>query len=420
MSQNAQLISNPPLIYPTLYASSLITVSKHGYTKHYFEEERRICSKIGGGFRYIDHHSFDDYAPTLDGDYFDLHSRQRGSVINTYQNCMHATPEILSDIDLYKVIAEHENHRDEPGEAFYYHSDHLGSAAYLTNHGHVIQTLNYLPYGEDWVEFNYFDPNDTTRLGIYRFNGKEKDYESGFHYYGARYHWAELPTGWLSVDPQTDDLPSITPYSYCNDNPVVLKDPDGEFPWVAVGAAVGAAVRAGVAIYEGKSAREVAGAAVKGAIEGAMISSGAGVFASAAGNAVGDAAEQLIGTGSVSVKKVAVNAATNVAFGGAGKVVKGGVSKVAANATQKVEQKYASAATQKAIRKEVQAEVKSQGKTLGHATKTQVNKTTATRVQNLKTFDKKVVEAKKTVTNKAVDVGTSAAASKTANKINGK
>ena len=37
-------------------------------------------------------------------------------------------------------------------------------------------------------------------------NGKEKDYESGFHYYGARYYWSELLTGWLSVDPMSDKL----------------------------------------------------------------------------------------------------------------------------------------------------------------------------------------------------------------------
>ena len=36
---------------------------------------------------------------------------------------------------------------------------------------------------------------------MYRFNGKEKDYESGFHYYGARYYWSGVLTGWLSVDP---------------------------------------------------------------------------------------------------------------------------------------------------------------------------------------------------------------------------
>ncbi len=58
-------------------------------------------------------------------------------------------------------------------------------------------------------------------------NGKEKDYESGFHYYGARYYWSELLTGWLSVDPLADKYPGISPYAYCMWNPVKLVDPDG-------------------------------------------------------------------------------------------------------------------------------------------------------------------------------------------------
>lgn len=121
------------------------------------------------------------------------------------------------------------------GETFYYHSDHLGSAAYLTYHGGVVQTLNYLPYGEDWVELNFFAPHDTTRLGIYRFNGKEKDYESGFHYYGASYYWSEVLTSWLSVDPMADKYPSISPYAYCAWNPVRLVDPDGRWVWNSYG-----------------------------------------------------------------------------------------------------------------------------------------------------------------------------------------
>ena len=61
-------------------------------------------------------------------------------------------------------------------------------------------------------------------------NGKEKDYESGFHYYGARYYWSELLTGWLSVDPLANKYPGISPYNYCSWNPVKLVDPDGNFP----------------------------------------------------------------------------------------------------------------------------------------------------------------------------------------------
>ena len=60
------------------------------------------------------------------------------------------------------------------------------------------------------------------------FNGKEKDYESGFHYYGARYYWSEVLTGWLSVDPKVCKCPEISPYTYCAWNPVKLIDPDGQ------------------------------------------------------------------------------------------------------------------------------------------------------------------------------------------------
>ena len=61
-------------------------------------------------------------------------------------------------------------------------------------------------------------------------NGKEKDYESGFHYYGARYYWSEILTSWLSVDPMMDKYPSLSPYAYCAWNPVKLVDPDGRIP----------------------------------------------------------------------------------------------------------------------------------------------------------------------------------------------
>ena len=46
------------------------------------------------------------------------------------------------------------------------------------------------------------------RFHSHVFNGKEKDYESGFHYYGARYYWSEVLTGWLSVDPSANKYPT--------------------------------------------------------------------------------------------------------------------------------------------------------------------------------------------------------------------
>ena len=60
------------------------------------------------------------------------------------------------------------------------------------------------------------------------FTGKERDSETGYSYFGARYYDSDLMTGWLSVDPMADKYPSLSPYAYCANNPVKLVDPDGE------------------------------------------------------------------------------------------------------------------------------------------------------------------------------------------------
>ena len=60
------------------------------------------------------------------------------------------------------------------------------------------------------------------------FTGKEKDEETGYGYFGARYMDHELMTMWLSVDPMSDKYPSISPYAYCAWNPIKLVDPDGQ------------------------------------------------------------------------------------------------------------------------------------------------------------------------------------------------
>ncbi len=58
--------------------------------------------------------------------------------------------------------------------------------------------------------------------------GKERDEETGYSYFGARYMDHALLTMWLSVDPMSDKYPSISPYAYCAWNPVKLVDPDGK------------------------------------------------------------------------------------------------------------------------------------------------------------------------------------------------
>ena len=72
--------------------------------------------------------------------------------------------------------------------------------------------------------------SNATIVGVvprFAFSGKEKDFETGLSYFGARYYDADLTTGWLSVDPMADKYPSTSPYAYCVWNPVKLVDPDG-------------------------------------------------------------------------------------------------------------------------------------------------------------------------------------------------
>ena len=215
-------------VHPMLYASPLITLTQHGYTKHYFEEGRRICSKIGGGFINVHPNEINNHVQELNHNTYEWqYQSQLNGIRYTFGHCIHSGPNVIPTESLRRMLFEQELSQDRGEPAFYYHSDHLGSTAYLVVNGHVAQVLNYLPFGEDWLESNNFNPDDTTRLGIYRFNGKEKDWESGFHYFGARYYWSEVLTGWLSVDPMADKYPSISPYAYCAWNPIKLVDPDG-------------------------------------------------------------------------------------------------------------------------------------------------------------------------------------------------
>ncbi len=64
------------------------------------------------------------------------------------------------------------------------------------------------------------------------FTGKERDRETGFSYFGARYYDSDLSGLFLSVDPMADKYPNISPYAYCAWNPVKLVDPKGREIWI--------------------------------------------------------------------------------------------------------------------------------------------------------------------------------------------
>ncbi|MDP2303917.1 MAG: RHS repeat-associated core domain-containing protein [Ignavibacteria bacterium] len=67
----------------------------------------------------------------------------------------------------------------------------------------------------------------------YKFTEKERDIETNYDYFshrdgkpGARYYDSEVGR-WLSVDPMDSERPGLSPYNYCQNNPLGRIDPTG-------------------------------------------------------------------------------------------------------------------------------------------------------------------------------------------------
>ena len=61
----------------------------------------------------------------------------------------------------------------------------------------------------------------------YKFNGKERDDETGYYYYGARYYDPGTAL-WFGTDPLAMKNPEVGAYVFCRGNPIVRIDPDGK------------------------------------------------------------------------------------------------------------------------------------------------------------------------------------------------
>ncbi len=77
------------------------------------------------------------------------------------------------------------------------------------------------------IALTYYPKSILHFARTFTFSAKEKDAETGFSYFGSRYYSSDLSI-WLSVDPQASKYPSLSPYTYCANNPIKLVDPNGE------------------------------------------------------------------------------------------------------------------------------------------------------------------------------------------------
>ena len=252
----------------SLYVSPYLVAGQGGkYTKHIYIGSQRIVSKLddlasyGADPRRISYAG--NEADGLTINYKDKYAKQLQSIKDNYKAfdqpyngkdnddyvngqgfcCNDGTPEAAQA--MVRTRAANGNFKpndDYEKMQFYYHPDHLGSSNYITNlDGEVSQHIEYVPFGEVFIE----ERNNTWNTP-YLFNAKEFDEETGMYYYGARYYEPRLSL-WMSIDPISNYDPrnsenyldgehnggvlnylNLNPYIYCYQSPVKLKDPNGK------------------------------------------------------------------------------------------------------------------------------------------------------------------------------------------------
>ena len=252
----------------SLYVSPYLVANQGGrYTKHIYIGSQRVVSKIGDFDSYGSDPRRIQYAGSeTDGLSVDYKAKYTGQLQVIKDNyATFAVPYNGEDNNDYvdgkgfccndgsleaaqtRALARAAKNNFQEGDTyekmqFYYHPDHLGSSSYITNlEGEVVQHIEYVPFGEVFIE----ERNDVWNTP-YLFNAKEFDEETGMYYYGARYYEPRLSL-WISVDPISNYDPrnnenyldgehnlgvyntfNLAPYGYCYQNPIRLIDPNGK------------------------------------------------------------------------------------------------------------------------------------------------------------------------------------------------
>ena len=258
----------------SLYVSPYLVANQGGrYTKHIYIGSQRVVSKIGDFDSYGSDPRRIQYAGSetdgLSVDYKQKYVQQLQVIKDNYATfavpyngednndyvdgkgfcCNDGSLEaaqaraIAANIAKAKAVNGNFKENDDYEKMqFYYQPDHLGSSSYITNlDGEVVQHIEYVPFGEVFIE----ERNDVWNTP-YLFNAKEFDEETGMYYYGARYYEPRLSL-WISVDPISNYDPrnnenyldgehnlgvyntfNLAPYGYCYQNPIRLIDPNGK------------------------------------------------------------------------------------------------------------------------------------------------------------------------------------------------
>ena len=247
----AQAIFDDVVLYP----SAFVVVTPRGYTNHYYAGSERIASRIGDECWKVN--PFDDYEkPAPEWEALELfqglsNEEYPFGTEDELSSCKieNITPYVdyikdvqyqcgpveLMDVDilyptkLLQDVMGCEFACQGEDMVYYYHPDHLGSTSWVTDViGNKQQFIAYMPYGEPLLDitFDKYDCRYGQDDARYKFTGKERDAETGYDYIEQRYYW--WPGGfWLRPDPLLDKYIHLSPYAYCNGNPLKYVDPSG-------------------------------------------------------------------------------------------------------------------------------------------------------------------------------------------------
>ena len=373
----------------SLYVSPYLVANQGGrYTKHIYIGSQRVVSKIGDFDSYGSDPRRIQYAGSetdgLSVDYKQKYVQQLQVIKDNYATF--AVPYNGEDNNDYvdgkgfccndgsleaaqtRALARAAKNNFQEGDTyekmqFFYHPDHLGSSSYITNlEGEVVQHIEYVPFGEVFIE----ERNNIWNTP-YLFNAKEFDEETGLYYYGARYYEPRLSL-WMSVDPISNYDPlnsenfldgqhnggiynyaNLNPYVYCYNRSTVYIDPNGKqgFSGVIFGGLIGgfteyASIVGSKMLFDNKTFKEANKDLDLGDVASISINTGLGAASGFIDNGisrmtnwiakptnrkivtkllengidmVGEALSQYIETGEISISSMLVGALAEVGMG---------------------------------------------------------------------------------------------------------
>ncbi len=216
---------------------------------------------------------------------------------------------------------------------YYYITNLQGDVMYLVDaSGNEVAAYDYDPYGKIISAAGAMA--DVNPL---RYRGYYYDSETGFYYLQSRYYDPEI-CRFINGDKYSATATGYLGYNmfaYCNNNPIIAADYDGEWLNIVIGAVIGGAINLGIALWEHKPIDEVIVSTICGAAGGALTAMGFG--------AVAGAVTSFIDSGYENAKKVynnetsigkaiadtAVNTALGLAFGAMGSADSAGIAKSA-------------------------------------------------------------------------------------------